>query len=432
MGGFRGTPNGINLGFGIQSSGGGSSTDPQSIEYSSLAEMLADTSQEIGTTGYVPSFSAPEHIRQWDGINWLAVLEYWDGFSEGQTQEDVGITPAIENAVILVGEPYSLTNSVETFASLAGIANPPNDHIVEVTNEVGLTNLFVRWSNSDNVWKVVQCVSDTLPPQTGEWFNQSVGMDLVIVQSIEGASVSCADLLYRWDAGVTVSAGAGGGSIPFWLPHDVYEGNPQVAAWATGKEDVTTDTQLNAQGWSVVGRTRATVATDPGGDRIRFENTTEEGLKSGQIGTLQSGVDSTTRAYSAIRVRGDIQEGSGSHIAFQILGGLYDGTNGVEPAISSHFLSRGAFFWTGSASNIAGSVVDNGLLPDLSSDDVLIEAIYTAGLGLARLYRDGVLIATCTRPASVVSDRLVMGILSGTNATNITKLDLRYARVMTW
>lgn len=72
-----------------------------SAEYASLAALLADTSQEAGTTGYAPSYNEPLNIRQWDGIaEWIVVCETWDGVTSGQTVADLTTQGAVTNAII--------------------------------------------------------------------------------------------------------------------------------------------------------------------------------------------------------------------------------------------------------------------------------------------------------------------------------------------
>jgi hypothetical protein len=315
-----------------------------------------------------------------------------------------------------------------TVATFAGLPTTrPDGYFVEVTAESGLSaDTVVQWDDGAGVWLLVSTVSDALPPLDGEWYDSGG----VTVQSAEGAMVAFADLLYRWDASITVAAGAGGGTRSYWVPSDVYEGTPQVVAWAVGTENVTTDAVLNAQGFGTVERTNATIATAT--DRIRFTTTATAGIKDAAIKTLTSGVTGSTRAYSAIHVRGTLGVGTVNDSTFFLLGNFFDGANGVFATWNSAVASRGAFFWTGSSTNIAGSSVDNGAFPGLSSDDVLLEIIYAAGVGIARMYRNGVLIATCTRPQNFTADQLWIGARGGTTATDFATMDLRFARVMTW
>jgi hypothetical protein len=412
-----------------------------SVEYASRSALLADTGQDTGATGYAPSYAAPTMVRQWDGAAWIVVSEIWDGVTSGQTVAALATQVGVTNAIIYFSDTERVYQydgaawvwitqpiTVANFAGLSAITAPPDGYLVTVTAQAGLSaDTVVQWDETGGVWLLVSTVSAALPPRTGEWYNSGG----VTVRSAEGALVLSGDLLYRWDASITVAAGAGGGTQSWWVPSEVYAGSPQVVAWAVGTENVTTDTVLNAQGFGTVERTLATIATS--GDRIRFTtNTSGASLRDAAIKTLTSGVTGSTRCYSAIQVRGTVGTGTVNNSTFFLLGNFFDGANGVFSTWNSAVPSRGAFFWTGSGTVNAGAVVDNGAFPNLSSDDVLIEIIYTASTGIARMYRDATLIATCTRPASATADQLWIGARGGTTATESATMDLRFARVMTW
>jgi len=87
-------------------------TDPSmalSISYLSLSDLLDDTDQGIGATGYSPSYTEPAHIRQWNGADWIIVLDHWDGVTIGQRVSDLATTVGIEGAVIAFADGTART-----------------------------------------------------------------------------------------------------------------------------------------------------------------------------------------------------------------------------------------------------------------------------------------------------------------------------------
>ena len=56
-------------------------------------------------------------------------------------------------------------------------------------------------------------------------------------------------IVVRYMAECPVAAGAGGGTLPIWLPPRVYEGSPEIQAYLTGQESIEQD--LIDHGWSL-------------------------------------------------------------------------------------------------------------------------------------------------------------------------------------
>jgi len=128
MGGYRGVGNRINLGFGIQ--GGGSS----SKVYESSSEMIADTSQKIGTVGFVPNILEPISVRLWDGEEWIIINEVWDGVTSGQTLPDLNNEVGVMNGIIYftnLDRVYQYDGSawvwIKKFATVSTIEYPDYD-----------------------------------------------------------------------------------------------------------------------------------------------------------------------------------------------------------------------------------------------------------------------------------------------------------------
>ncbi len=90
-----------------------------------------------------------------------------------------------------------------------------------------------------------------------------------------------APVLVRYKAACPVAPGAGDGTLPMWLPPQVYSGNPQVRAYIVGTE--ANDTAIGNRGWTVARVDTGTVGTVDGYMRLRGPATA---APTGSSGTL--------------------------------------------------------------------------------------------------------------------------------------------------
>jgi hypothetical protein len=237
-------------------------------------------------------------------------------------------------------------------------------------------------------------------------------------------------VVLRYKAAVTRAAGAGGGTVPAWLPPEVYAGTPTLQAYLVGTESVTTDVTLNAQGWGVVSRTNGTITTQT--TRVRLATTAASGLAA--IDTLTSGVTSTTRIYARLLWRAAVGNGTTTAATGVYIGQLRDGTNGIQASYFSAATASGTFFWTGSGTVNGGiSQTSQAAIPGLTGTDDLIENYYDINTNVSELRRNGINTASSLRNiSSADADRFRLVAWSGSTATQTSTMDISQVQVFTW
>lgn len=238
-------------------------------------------------------------------------------------------------------------------------------------------------------------------------------------------------VVLRYKAAVTRAAGAGGGTVPAWLPPEVYAGTPTLQAYLVGNEVVSNDVTLNAQGWGVVTRTNGTITSQT--TRVRLATTAANG--DVKVSTLNSGFETTTKVYARALTRMAVGNGILGNITFCSPGAANNGASGIIPAFVSTNQAKGTFFWTGSTDASSGvDKASQATVAGLSSSDDMIEVIINTagGLRACDMHRNGVLVSTTNLVASVVADRLIYQAGSFNTATQTATLDISQVQVYTW
>ena len=238
-------------------------------------------------------------------------------------------------------------------------------------------------------------------------------------------------VVLRYKAAVTRVAGAGGGTVPAWLPPEVYAGTPALQAYLVGTESVTTDVTLNAQGWGTVTRTNGAITSQT--TRVRLATSAANG--DVKISTLNSGFETSTKVYARALTRMAVGNGTLGNITFCSPGAANNGASGIIPAFVSTNQAKGTFFWTGATDASTGvDKASQATVAGLSSSDDMIEVIMNTagGLRACDMHRNGVLVSTTNLAASAVADRFIYLAGSFNTATQTATLDVSQVQVFTW
>jgi hypothetical protein len=240
-------------------------------------------------------------------------------------------------------------------------------------------------------------------------------------------------VILRYNSAVPRESGAGGGTVPAWLPPEVYAGTPRLQAYLVGTEAVTTDVTLNAQGWAVVSRTNGTLTSQT--TRVRLATTTANG--NVRIET-QPNITATTKVYARALTRMQIGTGSGTSTAFFSHPAVNNGATGANPAYVSSDAAKGTFFWNGTGTAVSTGVDKSpqAAIAGLSSSDDMIEVIVNTagGVRACELIRNGILVSTTDQvSAPGIADRVTYQAASfGSATTVLVTADISQVQVFTW
>lgn len=242
-----------------------------------------------------------------------------------------------------------------------------------------------------------------------------------------------APVLFRYKAAVTRDSGAGGSTVPAWLPPEVYDGNPTLRAYLVGNESVTGDTALNARGWSVVSRTNGTITSQT--TRVRIATTGANG--NARIETMTSGMETTTKVYARALTRLQVGNGTSTAAAFIALPAVNNGSTGINPVYLSQDASKGTFFWNSSTTPTTTGFDKSpqATVSGLSGSDDMVEVIVNTARGTraCELRRNGIVVSVTDQVSNTTLDRITYQAGSFNAAfTSLATGDLSQVQVFTW
>jgi hypothetical protein len=276
-------------------------------------------------------------------------------------------------------------------------------------------------------------------------FNQPYVWTLTVTQALTGADPSGIGVLrdgdvglvaasagvveLRYKAACTVAAGAGGGTLPRWIPPAAYAAaTPTVRAYFVGTES---DATLAAQGSAVVETNTGTVGTASGYTRLDAPVTVSGSSVAQLTHETRSGAD---KLAIMCELRGS------STVGFGVAGILQPSTEGdtqyawgqIGTATARNwFWNGGAWQQTGAGDSIRGG---GAAIPSVTpyffvaeSGDAISDVVTTRV--------DGAVYSTWRRNADAAVAGTAMTITPiavGTTAGNSGILDLRYYTYLTW
>jgi hypothetical protein len=228
-------------------------------------------------------------------------------------------------------------------------------------------------------------------------------------------------IVLRYKAAVTRAAGAGGGTIPAWLPPEVYAGTPTLQAYLVGTESAGT---LAGQGFTVFTSGAGGSVSSVGG----FVRCTDGNVASSAAtltATALTGViTSTTKLYVRFRCRAPAVAGT----PFAL--NLRDGTSVISWAAGSTLYVGGS--GTPPASIGASFLRNSGTaLPTTSGSDWL-EFLGEGTAVMNRMTRNGAEYAAVRTSvgALTATSNIIFGDLTGTT-TNST-IEFADMQIFTW
>lgn len=257
--------------------------------------------------------------------------------------------------------------TVALWSDLSSITSPRDGDEVVVTDADGSgSTVTAQWSSSGAAWVMIR---GSFVGSLYLSFPNPIAIGAIaVVAWVDGVR----GYVY---ADITVDAGAGGGTMPVWVPPEVAAGSPLVLGFFVGDEDAAT---LTAQGNAAIG----TVATT-----------------GSEIELLSSGA-STSRLLQSTSVA------TADRYYFR---GLYRGDrSGALPLIATVYLSENAandLVYIGSRATGLGFLT-NGLvsvgtlrtpvtnIPDSTSTPVHAECVHNGMDVSTELYADGALLAS--------------------------------------
>ena len=155
-------------------------------------------------------------------------------------------------------------------------------------------------------------------------------------------------VVLRYNAAVTRAAGAGSGTVPAWLPPEVYAGTPTLQAYLIGTESAVT---LASQGYTISTSGAGGSVSSVGGFVRCTDGNTASSSASLSVTNLAGVITSTTKLYIRFRCRAPAVTGTpfaltlrdGVNVISWAAGAtLYVGGSGAPPAnVGASFLRGG-------------------------------------------------------------------------------------------